>query len=47
MVFDLALFILERSVEAQFLVPMAISLGGGILLGTAIPMLIMPALDMS
>jgi multidrug efflux pump subunit AcrB len=42
--FGLAPFILERSVEAQFLVPMAISLGGGILLGTAILMLIVPAL---
>jgi multidrug efflux pump subunit AcrB len=44
--FGLAPFILERSVEAQFLVPMAISLGGGILLGTAILMLIVPALAM-
>ena len=42
--FGLAPFILERSVEAQFLVPMAISLGGGILLGTAVLMLIVPAL---
>jgi multidrug efflux pump subunit AcrB len=44
--FGLAPFILERSVEAQFLVPMAISLGGGILLGTAVLMLIVPALAM-
>jgi multidrug efflux pump subunit AcrB len=42
--FGLAPFILERSVEAQFLVPMAINLGGGILLGTAVLMLIVPAL---
>ena len=39
-------FILERSVEAQFLVPMAISLGAGILLGTAILMILVPALAM-
>lgn len=39
-------FILERSVEAQFLVPMTISLGGGILLGTAALMLIVSALPM-
>ncbi|MEF8864806.1 MAG: efflux RND transporter permease subunit [Salinibacter sp.] len=44
--FGLAPFILERSVEAQFLVPMAISLGAGILLGTAILMLLVPALAM-
>jgi multidrug efflux pump subunit AcrB len=44
--FGLAPFILERSVEAQFLVPMAISLGGGILLGTAVLMLVVPALAM-
>ena len=42
----LAPFILERSVEAQFLVPMAISLGAGILLGTAILMVLVPALAM-
>ncbi|MFO8099784.1 MAG: efflux RND transporter permease subunit [Salinibacter sp.] len=44
--FGLAPFLLERSVEAQFLVPMAISLGGGILVGTAVLMLIVPALAM-
>jgi multidrug efflux pump subunit AcrB len=44
--FGLAPFILERSVEAQFLVPMAISLGGGILVGTAVLMIIVPALAM-
>ena len=44
--FGLAPFILERSVEAQFLVPMAISLGAGILLGTVILVLIVPALAM-
>ena len=44
--FGLVPFILERSVEAQFLVPMAISLGGGILVGTAVLMLIVPALAM-
>jgi len=42
----LAPFILERSVEAQFLVPMAISLGAGILLGTVILMVLVPALAM-
>ena len=44
--FGLVPFILERSVEAQFLVPMAISLGGGILVGTAVLMIIVPALAM-
>ncbi|MFO8232624.1 MAG: efflux RND transporter permease subunit [Longimonas sp.] len=44
--FGLVPFILERSVEAQFLVPMAISLGGGILAGTVILMFIVPALAM-
>ncbi len=42
----LAPFILERSVEAQFLVPMAISLSAGILLGTVILMVLVPALAM-
>lgn len=42
--FGLVPFILERSVEAQFLVPMAISLGGGILVGTPVLMMIVPAL---
>ena len=44
--FGLAAFLLERSVEAQFLVPMAISLGGGIVVGTVVLMLIVPALAM-
>lgn len=38
--------ILERSVQAQFLVPMAISLGFGILFATFIILLLVPALTM-
>ncbi|MDX1661575.1 MAG: efflux RND transporter permease subunit [Gemmatimonadota bacterium] len=38
--------IMESSVQAQFLVPMAISIGYGILLATAILMLVVPALAM-
>jgi len=44
--FGLVPFILEGSVEAQFLVPMAISLGGGILVGTPVLMMVVPALAM-
>jgi hypothetical protein len=36
--------IFERSVQAQFLIPMAAALGLGIVLATAILMLIVPAL---
>jgi multidrug efflux pump subunit AcrB len=35
--------ILERSVQAQFLIPMAISLGFGVLFGTLITLLLVPA----
>ncbi len=42
--FGLFPFILEQNVQAQFLVPMAISLGVGILFGTAVLMLMVPAL---
>ena len=38
--------IIEQSVQAQFLVPMAVSLGVGILFGTAVLMLIVPSLAM-
>ncbi|WP_022836843.1 efflux RND transporter permease subunit [Salisaeta longa] len=36
--------IIEQSVQAQFLIPMAVSLGLGILFGTAVLMMIVPAL---
>lgn len=42
--FGLAPMILERSVQAQFLIPMAISLGFGILFATGITLVIIPAL---
>ncbi|OEU72547.1 MAG: acriflavin resistance protein [Desulfuromonadales bacterium C00003093] len=42
--FGLIPMILETSVQAQFLVPMAISLGFGILFGTGIILLLIPAL---
>jgi len=38
--------ILERSVQAQFLIPMAVSLGFGILFATAITLLLIPTLFM-
>jgi Cu/Ag efflux pump CusA len=38
--------IIERSVQAQFLVPMAASLGYGILFATVVIMLLVPALTM-
>ncbi len=38
--------IMERSVQAQFLIPMAISLGFGILFATAITLLLIPSLYM-
>lgn len=42
--FGLAPMIMERSVQAQFLIPMAISLGFGILFATGITLLLIPAL---
>jgi multidrug efflux pump subunit AcrB len=42
--FGLAPMILERSVQAQFLIPMAMSLGFGILFATGITLLLIPAL---
>ena len=36
--------ITETSVQAQFLIPMAISLGFGVLFSTAITLLLVPAL---
>ncbi len=42
--FGLMPMILETSVQAQFLIPMAISLGFGILFGTGIILLLIPAL---
>jgi multidrug efflux pump subunit AcrB len=44
--FGLMPMILETSVQAQFLIPMAISLGFGILFGTGIILLLIPALYM-
>lgn len=44
--FGLVPMILETSVQAQFLVPMAISLGFGIIFGTGIILLLVPALYM-
>ena len=38
--------ILERSVQAQFLIPMAISLGFGLLFATSITLLLTPSLYM-
>ena len=38
--------IIERSIQAQFLIPLAVSIGVGVLLGTAILMLLTPALAM-
>jgi len=38
--------IVEQSVQAQFLVPMAVSLGVGILFGTGVLMLVVPSLAM-
>jgi len=42
--FGLTPMILERSVQAQFLIPMAISLGFGILFATGITLLLIPSL---
>lgn len=44
--FGLAPMILETSVQAQFLIPMAISLGFGILFATGITLLLIPCLYM-
>jgi multidrug efflux pump subunit AcrB len=38
--------IIERSIQAQFLIPLAVAIGVGVLLGTALQMLITPALAM-
>ncbi|MFB6248146.1 MAG: efflux RND transporter permease subunit, partial [Salinibacter sp.] len=38
--------IIEQSVQAQFLIPMAVSLGVGIVFGTGVLMFIVPALAM-
>jgi len=38
--------IIERSIQAQFLIPLAVSIGVGVLLGTVLQMLITPALAM-
>jgi multidrug efflux pump subunit AcrB len=40
----LAPLLLERSVQAQFLIPMAISLGFGVLFSTAVSLLLVPAI---
>jgi len=45
--FGLAPMILETEVQARFLVPMAISLGFGILFSTAVTLLLVPALYIS
>ena len=42
--FGLAPMILEQSRQAKFLIPMAISLGFGILFSTAIVLVLVPAL---
>ena len=42
--FGLTPMILERSMQARFLIPMAISLGFGVLFATAITLLLIPAL---
>jgi len=44
--FGLAPMIFEKSVQARFLIPMAISLGFGILFATFITLLIVPSLNM-
>jgi multidrug efflux pump subunit AcrB len=38
--------LLERSLQAQFLIPMAISLGFGVLFGTGVTLLLVPSLYM-
>jgi multidrug efflux pump subunit AcrB len=44
--FGLSPMILETSVQARFLIPMAISLGFGILFATGITLLLIPSLYM-
>ncbi len=44
--FGLAPMILETSVQARFLIPMAVSLGFGVMFGTMITLLLVPALFM-
>ncbi len=39
--------IIERSIQAQFLIPLAVSIGVGVLLGSMIQMLLTPALAMA
>jgi multidrug efflux pump subunit AcrB len=39
--------IVERSIQAQFLIPLAISIAAGVLVGTVIQMLLTPALAMA
>jgi multidrug efflux pump subunit AcrB len=39
--------IIEKSIQAQFLIPLAVSIGFGVLLGTMIQMLLTPALAMA
>jgi multidrug efflux pump subunit AcrB len=39
--------IIERSIQAQFLIPLAVSIGVGVLLGSVIQMLLTPALAMA
>jgi multidrug efflux pump subunit AcrB len=39
--------IIERSIQAQFLIPLAVSIGVGVLMGTALLMLLTPALAMA
>jgi len=39
--------IIERSIQAQFLIPLAVSIGVGVLLGTVLLMLLTPALVMA
>ena len=43
----LAPMILETSVQAQFLIPMAVSLGFGILVATAVVLLLVPAITLT
>ena len=39
--------IIERSIQAQFLIPLAVAIGVGVLVGTALQMLLTPALVMA
>jgi multidrug efflux pump subunit AcrB len=45
--FGLLPMIMEKSLQAQFLIPMAVSLAYGILFSTAITLFLIPALYMS